>query len=339
LAGKVFINYRRDDDPSSAARLRQGLAQKLGKRNLFMDVANLLPGQRFEEELGKALAKCDVLISVIGPRWLELLKSKSAANQRDYVCEEIAAALQRKIVVIPVRVGHQGDMQPLPEPGELPADIRDLVAYQKHDVAYGHFDRDIAELADAIAVVQRSTRPSIAMRRERLAWIGGVAAVAVVAALGAHYAGMVTLPLLHNSAEQVGGGAERPGRAVDTEAQLKGQALAAPEGAEESLRKLQIDRSLQKAEISKARLGPSFNCSTDKRDFEQAICSDESLSALDRELSDLFYHVFLKLDGQQQTALRSEQDKWKAQRVQCGPNTACLRGLYERRITDLSRLR
>ncbi len=57
---KIFISYRRDDNPAAAARVRDGLAQKFGKSNLFMDVDNLIAGLRFDEELARALTACDV---------------------------------------------------------------------------------------------------------------------------------------------------------------------------------------------------------------------------------------------------------------------------------------
>ena len=60
MAGKIFINYRRDDARDMAARVRDRLAQAFGKSNVFMDVDNLMAGQRFDMELDKALAKTDV---------------------------------------------------------------------------------------------------------------------------------------------------------------------------------------------------------------------------------------------------------------------------------------
>jgi hypothetical protein len=136
MAGKIFISYRRDDDPSSAARVSDGLASRFGKANLFIDVDSLLAGQRFDEELAKALAACDVLIAIIGRRWMDLLKAKITSGERDYVREEIAAALQRRIVVIPARVGREAQLPPLPRAEDLPADIHDLVLYQKQDVTH-----------------------------------------------------------------------------------------------------------------------------------------------------------------------------------------------------------
>ena len=110
MAGKIFVSYRRDDDPNGAARIRDALTAKFGRSSVFMDVDDLLAGLRFDEELAKALAACDVFLAVIGPRWMDLLKARASGPDRDYVREEIAEALKRKIVVIPVRVGREGQL-------------------------------------------------------------------------------------------------------------------------------------------------------------------------------------------------------------------------------------
>jgi hypothetical protein len=47
-------------------------------------------------------------------------------------------------------------MPPLPRREELPDDIRDLLLYQKQDVAHERFGRDAAELAKAIIAVRRA---------------------------------------------------------------------------------------------------------------------------------------------------------------------------------------
>jgi hypothetical protein len=110
MASKIFINCRRDDERVVAARLRDRLAQTLGDANVFMDVDNVLAGRRFDKELEKALAQTNVLLAVIGPRWMELLSERQASGERDYVREEIAGALKRGITVIPVLV----ERTPLP---------------------------------------------------------------------------------------------------------------------------------------------------------------------------------------------------------------------------------
>ncbi len=155
MTGKIFISYRRDDAAGDARSIRDALAVRFGKSNVFMDVDNLLAGQRFDRELDKALTACDVLIAVIGPRWLELLAGRMRGSERDYVRGEIAAAIQRGILVIPVRVGHEGRMVPLPRDSELPADIAELVLYQKHDVLHERFGGDMERLALAIRAARQ----------------------------------------------------------------------------------------------------------------------------------------------------------------------------------------
>jgi hypothetical protein len=94
-----------------------------------------------------------VLIAIIGPRWMDLLSHRADSGERDFVHDEIAAALKRDIVVIPVLTGREGHMPSLPRKDSLPEDIRDLVLYQKHNIAHESFGRDAAELIAAISAV------------------------------------------------------------------------------------------------------------------------------------------------------------------------------------------
>jgi hypothetical protein len=174
IVGKIFISYRRADDPAAAWRVRDRLATDFGDANVFFDVHNLRPGQLFDQELAKALAECDVLIAILGPRWVELLNARATSarttashffgkcfswerrkppamtSERDYVREEIAQALKRKIVVIPVRVGCDGQLPQLPHSDALPEDIRSFVSYQSHDVVHERFQLGMEVLAKAI---------------------------------------------------------------------------------------------------------------------------------------------------------------------------------------------
>ena len=181
MRGRIFISYRRDDARGDARAIRDRLARKFGEPNVFMDVDSLLAGQRFDHQLDKALADCDVLIAVIGPRWMEGLAEKQKGDERDYVRAEIAAALKRDIVVIPVLVGQEGRMPALPRAAELPEDIRDLVLYQKHSITHESFNRNIEDLIAAINAVQQARRKPFAWKP--LAAAGAVAAFALAAVL------------------------------------------------------------------------------------------------------------------------------------------------------------
>jgi S1-C subfamily serine protease len=83
------------------------------------------------------------------------------------------------------------------------------------------------------------------------------------------------------------------------------------------------------------KTGPTFDCKTVKKDYEVTICGDADLWQLDWELSDKFYGVWGKLDGEKRNSLRADQDKWKLKRGPCGSNALCLKTLYEQRIRDL----
>ncbi|MGO9461378.1 MAG: SUMF1/EgtB/PvdO family nonheme iron enzyme [Rhodomicrobium sp.] len=165
MAGKIFVNYRRGDARDQAARLRDRLVATLGEAHVFMDVDNLLAGERFDLKLKEALAGTEVFLAVIGARWMELLEERAASGERDFVREEIAAALAAGIPVIPVTM----DRAPLPKRSSLPEDIRELALYHKHDVVYESFGRDMAALIEAIEVHRRGRQGQAAEAEGRAA--------------------------------------------------------------------------------------------------------------------------------------------------------------------------
>jgi formylglycine-generating enzyme required for sulfatase activity len=159
LEGKIFVNYRRDDSRADAARVHDRLVQTFGAANVFMDVDNLLIGQRFDKVLAKALNQCDVFLAVIGPRWMEQLRARQHTGDWDYVREEIAAALKRDTLAIPVLI----ERTPLPRADQLPEDIRTLVMYQKHDIMHESFGRDVTALIEGIKAARQAAaeRPDV----------------------------------------------------------------------------------------------------------------------------------------------------------------------------------
>jgi formylglycine-generating enzyme required for sulfatase activity len=146
VPGNIFVNYRREDARADARGIFDRLAGAFGKANVFMDVDDLKPGERFDQKLDEALAECKVFVAVIGSRWLEILKTRAGSGKHDFVRQEIAAALARGIFVVPVLV----DGAQLPRSEDLPDDIRTLVLHQKQDVTHERFGRDIADLISFI---------------------------------------------------------------------------------------------------------------------------------------------------------------------------------------------
>ena len=155
-----------------------------------MDVDNLLAGQRFDRELEKALAQTDVFLAVIGARWLDLMAERAATAERDFVREEIAGALARGIIVIPVLI----ERATLPRGDALAPDIRALVLHHKQDITHERFGRDVEDLIAAINAGRKAMRADGgAPKRAPVpwGWIGASATAALaVAWVAAYWAGM-----------------------------------------------------------------------------------------------------------------------------------------------------
>ena len=75
MTSGIFISYRRSDSKSEARSICQRLERTFGKGKVFIDVDSIRPGEDFQSVLKEDLAKCNVMLVVIGPRWLELLRS------------------------------------------------------------------------------------------------------------------------------------------------------------------------------------------------------------------------------------------------------------------------
>ena len=70
IFGRVFISYRRQETSGLAGRLYDRLAVRLGDDLDFMDVDTIALGVDFAEVITQAGSTCEVLLAVIGPRWL-----------------------------------------------------------------------------------------------------------------------------------------------------------------------------------------------------------------------------------------------------------------------------
>ena len=104
MSGQIFISYRRDTSAMSAGRLYDRLSSHFASNQIFMDVDTIEPGVDFVRTIEEAVAACDVLIAVIGGRWLISPDEKGRRrldNPEDFVRVEIATALKRGIRVIP----------------------------------------------------------------------------------------------------------------------------------------------------------------------------------------------------------------------------------------------
>jgi hypothetical protein len=146
VAGKIFVNYRRGDDPRTTSALYTRLEEEFGRDNVVMDVeAYIEPGEGFVRGLAEQVAQCVVLLAVIGPRWAEKLAAR-AGDPEDYVPIEIAAALHLRKPAIPILVGGAT----LPRAETLPESIRDLVRKGAAPLRPDEFQTDCETLIKAL---------------------------------------------------------------------------------------------------------------------------------------------------------------------------------------------
>ena len=84
---KIFISYRRDDNPDAVKLVYERLGKLLPSWEIFYDHHSLELGSDFPDELRQAVTGAEFVLVVIGPRWLELLNERKAAGETDYVLE------------------------------------------------------------------------------------------------------------------------------------------------------------------------------------------------------------------------------------------------------------
>ena len=138
---KVFISYRREDDGGYARGVRDGVAERFGSDSVFMDL-KIGPGEDFVERITEAVAGCAVLLVLMGPRWATVVKNgrPRIEDPKDFVRLEVEPALYNpEVTVIPLLVGRAS----MPEPDELPAQLRPLARRQAHELTNERWDYDI----------------------------------------------------------------------------------------------------------------------------------------------------------------------------------------------------
>ncbi len=147
--GRVFISYRRDDSAFPAGWLYDRLCAHLGRDCVFKDVDSIDPGDDFFRVIEDAVGSCQVLLALIGDRWLDI--TDETGNRRlddpdDFVRLEIEAALRRDVRVIPILVGRA----PMPRSEQLPDSLRGLIRRNAIELSPNRFESDLGRLVRAI---------------------------------------------------------------------------------------------------------------------------------------------------------------------------------------------
>jgi Domain of unknown function (DUF6777)/TIR domain len=144
----VFISYRRKEASSHADRLHDRLAARLGEDRVFMDVDSIKPGENWIEAISNALAKCGLMLVLIGDQWGQARIDRDAptGDTDDYVRLEIDAAFDRGIPIIPVLL----EETVMPRHADLPDTLVKLSNLQAIRVRHDTFRSDAASLLKVV---------------------------------------------------------------------------------------------------------------------------------------------------------------------------------------------
>lgn len=146
---RIFISYRREETGWAAGWLFDRLASHFGRSQIFKDVDSIEPGDDFVEVITTAVGSCDVLLALIGSRWLTVTDQDGGRrldSPGDFVRLEIEAALERGVRIIPILV----DGALMPRADQLPESLAKLTRRQALKLSQDRFGSDLKRLLPAL---------------------------------------------------------------------------------------------------------------------------------------------------------------------------------------------
>lgn len=149
MDARIFINYRRDDSNWISLAIYNELLKYFAKECIFKDFNTIEPGCDFVLAIDDALTDCDVLLVIIGEKWLSVVNEYGMPRVNDpcdYVRIEIAKALEKRKKVIPILI----DNAKMPYDADLPEDIKPLLRRQAFAIDPQRFEMDMQKLAEII---------------------------------------------------------------------------------------------------------------------------------------------------------------------------------------------
>jgi hypothetical protein len=85
---RVFICYRRDDTGGYAGRIYDRLVKEFGEKNIFMDIDTIPLGEDFLNVISQNVIRCNILVAVIGKRWLQIADAGGSSRGPEVLSAE-----------------------------------------------------------------------------------------------------------------------------------------------------------------------------------------------------------------------------------------------------------
>lgn len=206
---KIILSYRRSDTDGIAGRIRDNLAVYYGNESVFIDVDNIPFGIDFREHIRKTFGDHDLMIAIIGQKWLGARKGGRTRiqDETDPVRVEVEMALQRGMPIIPVLVNGAR----MPKPEELPQSLNDFSFRNAAEVESGrdfrqHMDRLIRSIDRTLNLKPRAPTAATPARAWSIQTIALIAGVLIVVSIG----GVIALEMLGNPSVRVPDQAAQP---------------------------------------------------------------------------------------------------------------------------------
>ena len=151
---RIFISYRRADSADVTDRLGEHLVSRFVDENIFRDIHSIPLGVDFRDHINASIARCDVLLAVIGSKWLEVRGPQGGRridDPTDFVRLEIESALSRTIPVIPILVQNAS----MPQTTMLPESLQPLAFRNALPVRPDpDFRNDVGRLFSALEAIK-----------------------------------------------------------------------------------------------------------------------------------------------------------------------------------------
>jgi hypothetical protein len=141
------------------------LVEHFGREQIFKDVDSLELGDEFPKVIADAVGACDVLLALVGKRWLTIADhdgKRRLENPDDFVRLEIEAALQRNVRVIPILV----DGATMPRADELPSSLVRMVHRHALELSPTRFEFDTNRLLRVLDRTLTEKRSQVEAGRE-----------------------------------------------------------------------------------------------------------------------------------------------------------------------------
>lgn len=146
---RIVISYRQTDTTSVYVRsIVTGLVSRFGAESVLVESDAPSPDAEFRERIDATMTSPDLLLVLIGPRWLEALheRARRVDDSFDHLWATVATALSADALVVPVLVGETA----MPTTDQLPRSLQPL-ALRRALMLRREDDHSVEQLVAAVA--------------------------------------------------------------------------------------------------------------------------------------------------------------------------------------------